>query len=346
MHKLFLMILMGWVILLGLSGCLQTEDDFVVPPQQPTSTIPARPEARVEETVVEEPPQVITPEIVVPKPVLADEIPSESKVFECDELFCQQNWPGWLQRPIGEGFVRTIDRSYPYASTGDGTLDLHHGVEFPNGHGTPVLAAQSGQVVFAGMDNMEVVGPFGGFYGNVIILRHAGLLSDKEDVYTLYAHLSQVNVEVGDQVPLGEVIGEVGATGAADGSHLHFEVRVSENDYAHTVNPVLWFPPIDDPDLPGTAVLAGVILDRGGTPVPQFPLTLEKIGEEGSVEKHYYPKTYYPAGVNGHPYLGENFVIPDIPAGDYRLAFISGRLYEFYFTLEPGSLGFLSIQLD
>lgn len=331
---------------MALSACVQDEVVIDAPAQQPTPTTVVTPEVRVEETVVDEPQMVITPEVVVPKPILADEIPPEPEAFNCDETFCQQIWPGWLERPIGEGFIRTIDRSYPYASRGDGTLDPHHGVEFPNGHGTPVLAAQSGQVVFAGMDNMKVVGPFWGFYGNVVILQHPGLLSDQEDVYTLYAHLSQINVEVGHQVALGEVIGEVGATGAADGSHLHFEVRVNENDYAHTVNPVLWFAPIDDPDLQDTAMLAGVILDRGGTPEPQFPLTLEKIDEEGSIEKHYYPKTYYPVGVNGHPYLGENFVIPDLPAGDYRLAFISGRMYEFYFTLEPGSLGFIKVQLD
>jgi murein DD-endopeptidase MepM/ murein hydrolase activator NlpD len=266
--------------------------------------------------------------------------------LECGEAFCALAWPGWLARPIGEGFTRMIDRSYPYGSTANGNFDLHYGVEFLNRHGTPILATQDGEVVFAGPDSHTRLGPFSGFYGQVVVLHHPGLLGGTQDVYTLYAHLSEIGVGVGDRVAAGQEIGRVGATGAADGPHLHFEVRVESNDYASTTNPVLWFAPLDDAEHQATATLAGQILDRGGDPVPKFPLTLEKISPSGDVEAYYYPATYYPAGVNAHPVMGENFAVPDIPAGDYRLTLISGRLYEFFFTLEPGSLGFITIHLD
>ncbi|MFU8826721.1 MAG: M23 family metallopeptidase [Brevefilum sp.] len=334
-----------WVVflLLLVTACSPVEGGFEGLPQ---------PTAIATQWVLEvddsEPAEAVAVTPTPQRPTLAPTEVSEPELtgLACGEVFCALAWPGWLARPIGEGFTRTIDRSYPYGSTANGNFDLHYGVEFPNGHGTPVLAAQDGEVIFAGPDSQTQLGPFVGFYGQVVILLHTGLLDGAQDVYTLYAHLSEIEVEVGDRVSAGQEIGRVGATGAADGSHLHFEVRVAHNDYASTTNPVLWFAPLDDTEHQATVTLAGHILDRGGNPVSKFPLTLEKLSTTGGVEAHYYPVTYYPAGVNGHPVMGENFVVPDIPPGDYRLAFISGRMYEFFFTLEPGSLGFISVQLD
>ncbi len=77
------------------------------------------------------------------------------------------------------------------------------------------------------------------FYGNVIIIRHAN------ELYTLYAHLSNIFVKEGDKVSAGDMIGEVGDTGGATGSHLHFEVRKGGDgtDYFSTQNPELWLIP-------------------------------------------------------------------------------------------------------
>lgn len=271
--------------------------------------------------------------------------PTMVQSMDCGEIFCTVQWLGILERPIGYDYRNIIDPSYPYASTRNKTLDPHRGVELINSFGTPVLAAQSGDVVYAGKDDLVLLGPYTAFYGNVIILQHPGLYQDR-DVYTLYAHLSAIFVEEGAQVTAGEVIGEVGASGAADGSHLHFEVRLDVNDYAHTTNPVLWFSPVDLAGLGQSSMLAGTILDRGGNPVSEFQLSLEKLDAGGEVETYYYPVTYYPAGVNGHPVLQENFTVPDLPPGDYRLAFIYGKLYEVFFTLEPGELGFIKLQLE
>jgi murein DD-endopeptidase MepM/ murein hydrolase activator NlpD len=57
-------------------------------------------------------------------------------------------------------------------------------------------------------------------YGNVIKVKHNSQIS------TVYAHLSHINVRLGQAVPQGQVIGQVGMTGWSTGPHLHFEYRV------------------------------------------------------------------------------------------------------------------------
>ncbi len=270
---------------------------------------------------------------------------TEIQSIDCGEIFCRAQWKGILERPISADFRNIIDPTYPYASTRNKTLDPHHGVELINSSGTPVLAAQTGEVVYANTDDLTLLGPYTSFYGNVIILRHAGLYQGR-DVFTVYGHLSAILVEEGQQVEVGETIGKVGASGAADGSHLHFEVRLDVNDYAHTTNPVVWFSPVMLPEVGQTSLLAGVILDRGGNHVAEFQMSLGKLGDGGEVEAYYYPVTYYPAGVNSHPVLQENFAVSDLPPGDYRLAFIYGKFYEIFLTLEPGELGFIKLQLE
>jgi murein DD-endopeptidase MepM/ murein hydrolase activator NlpD len=337
----FALLLVLWVGTM-LSGC-DSPGQFEITPVS-ASVIP---------TITATMDKVITPEgtkatgkqpVTTPTPTIEPAIAFPPEI-NCGETFCQESWSGLLLRPIGPDGKQTIDSTYPYASTKNGTLDPHHGVEFPNGSGTAVLAAQSGEVVFAGTDDLTLLGPYTGFYGNVVVLHHPEIY-EGQDLFTLYAHLSLIEVEEGQQVSTGDLIGKVGATGAADGSHLHFEVRLGENDYASTTNPILWFSPLENSPSGVTSTLAGLILDRWGEPLDRFQLSLERMDQEGAVEEHFYPETYYPVGVNGHPALGENFAMADLPAGDYRLAFISGSFYQFNFTLEPGSLGFIKLQLQ
>ena len=85
----------------------------------------------------------------------------------------------------------------------------HTGVDFAAPEGTTVMAAGSGTVVEAGWDDA---------YGNRIVIEH------ENGYYTTYNHLSDIDVEVGQEVMAGDAIGEVGNTGNSFGAHLHFEV--------------------------------------------------------------------------------------------------------------------------
>jgi len=342
MRRLSLLAYLIFALGLILVGCgFPAEDGISDVPVMPTSTIvPSATE------VPKLPAQTkITQNQATDLPDATSIPDNADETIDCGETFCQMVWYGILKRPVPAGSQITIDPAYPYASTLNRTLEPHHGVEFPRSYGTPVLAALDGEVVYSGVDDLVVLGPYTGFYGNVIIIHHPGIFNGR-DLFTLYAHLSVIDVAVGDQVISGEVIGQVGATGAADGSHLHFEVRLDQNEYQRTTNPVLWFSPSRGNGSESAGVLAGLITNRYGETLSEFSMTLEKIGEDSTIEARFYPQTYYFLGANGHPELGENFVVPDIPAGNYRLAFISGRLYEIFFELQSGSLGFIKLQLD
>ena len=348
MRKTFLLVVFVLLSLLILSAC-QIEDADEIPGKGMAAEISSAAATQSafydQQDIIEELVKTNTP-TVTPTPVEDDEDSLDDIDFDCTETFCSWSWPGWIERPIGLGNTRTIDISYPYASTGEGAFEIHHGVEFLNPNSTPVLAAQDGEVIFADYDATPDIGPYWGFYGYVVILRHPDLVIDEQVVYTLYAHLSGISVAVGDQVTTGDVLGEVGFSGVAVGPHLHFEVRVGINNYDHTVNPILWFAPLDETDHPSSAMLAGQILGPSGFPVTELPLTLEHLTADGTVQAIHYPKTYYAGRVNAHPLLEENFAVSDLPAGDYRLTFVYVRLYEIHFTLEPGALGFIRIQLD
>ena len=86
----------------------------------------------------------------------------------------------------------------------------HQGVDLPYPHGTPVKAAFDGRV----RTSMYTKG-----YGNLVIIRHENGLE------TYYGHLSKRQVEAGEWVHAGDVIGLGGSTGRSSGPHLHFETR-------------------------------------------------------------------------------------------------------------------------
>jgi len=93
-----------------------------------------------------------------------------------------------------------------------GVRRFHLGIDLAAPYGTLVKAADGGQVIQAGY--------FGG-YGNSVMLYHGGGFA------TWYAHLSSINVSIGQFVQRGQVIGLVGSTGWTTGPHLHFEVRIN-----------------------------------------------------------------------------------------------------------------------
>ena len=102
-----------------------------------------------------------------------------------------------------------------------GRNDFHAGIDIGAPAGTNIVAAESGRVSYAGYMRG---------YGNVIILSHNGGYS------TVYGHNSVNSVKKGQYVTKGNMIGKVGRTGNATGSHLHFEIRLS----GKPVNPLAY----------------------------------------------------------------------------------------------------------
>jgi murein DD-endopeptidase MepM/ murein hydrolase activator NlpD len=123
--------------------------------------------------------------------------------------------------PMGYPRVSSITSMFGYRSDPFDTenAEYHPGIDFKGAKGDPVHVTADGKVVFTGRK---------GGYGNCIIVQH------KNDFQTLYGHLSHINVEEGQSVSTGDVIGKVGSTGRSTGSHLHYEVRKS----GKPINPV------------------------------------------------------------------------------------------------------------
>ena len=95
---------------------------------------------------------------------------------------------------------------------------MHAGIDFRGATGSPILAAAEGRITFAGAKSG---------YGQAIEITHGnGML-------TRYAHLSRIDVRVGQMVDAGATIGGLGSTGRSTGPHLHFEVRIN----GRAVNP-------------------------------------------------------------------------------------------------------------
>jgi murein DD-endopeptidase MepM/ murein hydrolase activator NlpD len=106
-------------------------------------------------------------------------------------------WP--VTGPVGDRFGPRGNR-------------FHAGIDIVAASGTPVLSAATGRVTWASW--------LAGGWGNLVVVAHA------DGVRTMYAHLSLIDVRVGQSVRAGNRLGAVGATGDATGPHLHFEVRL------------------------------------------------------------------------------------------------------------------------
>jgi len=212
--------------------------------------------------------------------------------------------------------------------------EVHTGIDIDAQLGTPVLAAGAGTVVWAG----------GGFYTGVIdnttdpyglavSIRHDFGFQGKP-LFTLYAHMSKVDVTVGQHVEAGEQIGLVGETGKTTGPHLHFEVRLAENLYHHTLNPELWLSPPQ-----GYGVLVGQLHQLNGLLLESTNVRVisEETGQERVV------RTYGSQTINPDPYYQENMVLSDLPAGYYRISLVyDGRDHQFWVEVLPGQVTYFT----
>ncbi len=234
-----------------------------------------------------------------------------------------------------------VDPSYRYGSTQGGSRVPHHGVEFPSPFGTPVLAAADGVVRYAGDDRQTRFAPWLNFYGNLVIVEHEFPEGPHRRLYTLYAHLSRVDVHTGQIVREGDRLGLVGMSGSAVGSHLHFEVRLEMEDYRSTLNPELY---LRQPA--GQGALAIQLVDWQGKPLSIAPtIQFYPDSEEGNVLTMTV-EPYATETVNPQSPWQENVGLGNLPAGHYRLTCIYwGKLHERWIVIEAGKLTVVRWQL-
>ncbi|MFE4261608.1 M23 family metallopeptidase [Streptomyces sp. NPDC056883] len=131
------------------------------------------------------------------------------------------------QAALWEKPVSKYTLSATFGKGGSMWSHKHSGQDFAVPVGTPVDAVSAGTVVKAGPNG----GGDGPAYGNAIVIKHAN------NTYSQYAHLSKIQVTVGEKVSKGEQIALSGNTGNSSGPHLHFEIRTTPN-YGSAVNPV------------------------------------------------------------------------------------------------------------
>jgi len=279
---------------------------------------------------------VATATIHVPDPTAAVIPPSPSPAptkIPCDPRardFCITDGHFILQRPIEPPANDSVEITYRYASTANGAREPHHGVEFLNRFGTPIHAAADGVVIFAGADMEATYSPWINFYGNLVVIKH------DNDLFTLYAHLSKIDVNAGDVLQAGRKIGEVGQSGVATGSHLHFEVRRGDvRNYFSTRNPELWLvPERDERNLQYGTLMISLLDDSSRYQTAR--LTIQRYAKPADApSKTYYLDTYVNEMATGE----ENAALSGLQAGRYRIALkFNGHLYERWVEVQSGKL--------
>ena len=117
--------------------------------------------------------------------------------------------------PVRKPVTGEIDETSPFGIREDPFNHepaMHTGIDIRGEIGEPVHATAAGKITIAGWD---------GGYGNMVEIDHGNGLA------TRYGHLSEIDVRVGDEVRIGQVIGRIGSTGRSTGPHLHYETRIN-----------------------------------------------------------------------------------------------------------------------
>ncbi len=238
----------------------------------------------------------------------------------------------FLARPIGAGGNVFVASNYRYGSTWSGQLETHHGVEFANALGAPIVAVGPGTVYYAGSDAERQFGPRPNFYGNLVVLQVAQGWQGRP-VFALYGHMDTVTVAAGQTVATGEVLGTVGATGVAYGPHLHFEVRLdSPESYWATRNPELWLAPAG-----GAGVVALRVTNERGQHLPGMRVTF--LCSDGAQR---FLDTYWDTSVTPDDTYGENAAMTDVPAGYCKFETLWGdKTLSLETTIVAGTVNFV-----
>ena len=228
----------------------------------------------------------------------------------------------YFKRPVDSSANSSSLQYYPFGSDGPQNVwRIHHGIDMPNPIGKEVRVAGPGRVVWAAdnyvwRENGRIIDAAYS-YGNVVIVAHDFGYNGLQ-LYTLYAHLSVILVKPNQIVQTGTVVGLSGESGQVSGPHVHFEVRVGDNLYSTTRNPILWMAPYL-----GHGVVAGRINYRDGAPAEDVTVSLLQRGRVIDTTTTYVYQ-HQPGlsilNVKSDDIWKENFVFGDVPAGDYQVS--------------------------
>lgn len=115
--------------------------------------------------------------------------------------------------------IQLVDSLESYHFPFMGRISSRYGMRRGRPHQGIDISLKTGDPVYAAFDGKVRLSKYSGAYGNLIVIRHNNGLE------TYYAHLSELEVKVGEWVVAGQQIGKGGSTGRSSGPHLHFEVR-------------------------------------------------------------------------------------------------------------------------
>ncbi len=210
---------------------------------------------------------------------------------------------------------------------------VHTGIDIPAPRGTPILAAGAGTVIWATygvfQGGYDITDP----YGLAVTIQH-DFGYQNQALYTIYGHMSEVDVVAGQHVQAGEQLGLVGESGKVTGPHLHFEIRLGKNDFFVTRNPELWLvPPI------GYGIVAGRVMDTAGRLLYDQPIIIT----DPQQELNWFAWSYGKTAVNSDSYYQENLVIGNLPAGSYLLRGDFGGVgYKAPIQVYPGLVNYFT----
>lgn len=239
----------------------------------------------------------------------------------------------YFSRPVAVDEVNWPLPTYRYGGIFFAPDAPHTGVDIVVDTGTPVLAAGPGQVIFAGSGLVYGTEENQNPYGLAVVIRH-DFGWNNQPIFTVYAHMSDVIAQKGQHVETGDVIGLSGETGFTTAPHLHFEVRIGTNTYYDSQNPELWLvSPV------GWGVVAGKLTD--GPSLQLFSQDIILVNQE--TNQKWVGQTYGSVfTVNRDPYYKENFVISDLPAGEYLVQIpYYGMYYETTIEVRPGAVTYI-----
>ncbi|MBA2848450.1 M23 family metallopeptidase [Thermosulfuriphilus ammonigenes] len=141
----------------------------------------------------------------------------------CTQSVAERLWKGaFLRLPRSATRSTFADHRYYYYRGRKIDEQYHLGIDLASVAHAPVPAANTGKVVFAN---------YLGIYGNTVIIDHG------QGLFSMYSHLSSLNVSPGQKVNKGEIIGHTGMTGLAGGDHLHYAMLVQ----GIFVDPLQWW---------------------------------------------------------------------------------------------------------